>query len=76
MCDLNVQNVRLIIIDRINKIFDDLKKELTNILRESDLPTVAVQLTKISINQVCGSQKIEIKIENDVSMEKIYIAVQ
>lgn len=76
MFSLNAQNVRIIIIDRINEIFEDLKNELTNILRESDLPAVGVQRTNITINQVCGGQNIEIRIDNDVSMEKIQIPVQ
>lgn len=74
MLFLNAQNVRIIIIHRIKEIFDELKNELSKILRESALPTVGVQRTRITINQV--SENIQIQIENDITMDNIRIPVQ
>lgn len=71
---LNPQNVRILIIHEMKNFFEVYKTQLTETLRESNLPAVGIQRTNVFINTL-GDDNILFHIKNDVSMEGTFINV-
>lgn len=76
MAYFNPQNVRVLVISEINRVFTEEKNQLTEILRQRCLPAVAVQRTNINITDGEDGGDIEIRIKNDITMEHIRVPVQ
>lgn len=69
------QNVRILLTHEIERVFHEFKKELTETLREQNLPAVGVQRTHINTVRDIP-EGIEIEIKNDISMEGTFLPVQ